>query len=95
MSECQVVISFLLDTSAPSVDQEAIAEHFRRLLVPVLIKPTWTVRELDVAVRVIGAAGETMEHEGVWPEGSLRTDDVQVVSDVHPTETVKPKDELL
>jgi hypothetical protein len=58
----QVTISFRLNPGTD--DPETIAEHFRNLFAPTLIKPAWTVHGLDVAVRVIGAAGESGTDEG-------------------------------
>ena len=73
-----VVISFRLD--GPQGPQTA-TEHFYGMF-PYMLHQGWEFADLDVAVRVIGAAGEASEHEQ-WPPGSarLRTeDDIQVVT---------------
>ena len=55
----------------------------------------WEMHDLDVAVRVIGAAGEKSQHVQ-WPPGSarLRTeDDIQVVT-TRESDTIDPGDKL-
>jgi hypothetical protein len=54
--------AFLAPTGTPAGD---IAVHFHRLF-PALFRPNWKMADLDVAVREIGAQGETSEDEGRW-----------------------------
>jgi hypothetical protein len=60
----QVVVSFRLNPADPSLDRDILAEHFRCLFGPALIRRSWAMHDLDVAVREIGVGGERSEHEG-------------------------------
>ena len=69
-----IVVSFRLQTNTE--DREAVGRHFRQLFGPTLIRPTWTMADLDVAVRVIGAEGEASIHQGAV---GLTEDDITTI----------------
>lgn len=60
----QIVVSFRMQAVDPKDGDRDLIEAFVR-------NRLGSRDGLTVHVRAIGAGGEVMEHEGLWPEGSL------------------------